>query len=47
MNQASKHLIQPPSRSKGLLSDVAKFLLHKPKKATLIKFDSDEERDFL
>lgn len=46
MNQASKHLLKPPSRSKGLLSDVAKFLLHKPKKATLIKFDSDEERDF-
>lgn len=37
---------KPPSRSKGLLSDVTKFLLHKPEKATLIKFDTDEERDF-
>jgi len=37
---------KPPSRSKGLVSDVFKFLLHKPKKATLIKFDTIEERDF-
>lgn len=37
---------KPPSKSKGLVSDVIHFLLHKPKKATLIKFDSIEERDF-
>ncbi len=36
----------PPSKSKGLVSDVFHFLLHKPAKATLIKFDSEEERDF-
>ena len=35
----------PPSRSKGLLTDVIYFLLHRPKKPTLIKFDSAEERD--
>jgi hypothetical protein len=35
----------PPSRSKGLISDVIHFLLHKPEKATLIKYDSEEERD--
>jgi len=44
MNEISPK--RPPSRSKGLFSDVIKFLLHKPKKATLIKFDTDEERDF-
>ena len=36
---------KPPSRSKGLVSDVIYFLLHKPEKATLIKYDSAEERD--
>jgi hypothetical protein len=36
---------RPPSRSKGLISDVIHFLLHKPKEATLIKFSSIEERD--
>jgi hypothetical protein len=36
---------KPPSRSKGLISDVIYFLLHKPEKATLIKFESVEERD--
>ena len=44
MNKISPR--RPPSRSKGLLSDLIKFLLHKPEKATLIKFDTDEERDF-
>ena len=36
---------KPPSRSKGLFTDVSYFLLHKPKKATLIKYSSAEERD--
>ena len=36
----------PPSKSKGLLSDVLEFMLHRPEKDTLIKFDSLEERDF-
>jgi hypothetical protein len=35
----------PPLRSKGLISDVINFLLHKPKEATLIKYNSIEERD--
>lgn len=35
---------KPPSRSKGVLGDVIHFLLHRPKKDTLIKFDSLEER---
>jgi hypothetical protein len=35
----------PPSGSKGLLTDVIYFLLHRPKQPTLIKFDSTEERD--
>jgi hypothetical protein len=35
----------PPLRSKGLISDAINFLLHKPKKATLIKYNSIEERD--
>lgn len=36
---------KPPSRSKGLLTDVILFLLKKPEKPTLILFDSEEERD--
>jgi hypothetical protein len=36
---------QPPSRSKGLITDVLYFLIHKPDKPTLIKFTSIEERD--
>ena len=36
---------KPPSKSKGLFTDVVYFLLHKPEQPTLIKFDSDEERD--
>lgn len=36
---------KPPSRSKGFLTDVANFLLHKPEVSTLIKFDTIEERD--
>jgi hypothetical protein len=44
---SSKHTgrKKPPSTSKSLLTDVIYFLLHKPKQATLIKFDSAEERD--
>ena len=37
---------KPPSRSKGLLTDILYFLLHKPEKATLIKYKSEEERDY-
>jgi len=44
MNKISPQ--KPPSRSKSLLTDVIYFLLHKPKKTTLIKFDTEEERDF-
>ena len=36
---------KPPSRSKGLVSDVIYFLLHKPVKDTRIKYSSLEERD--
>ncbi len=36
---------QPPSRSKGLLQDILYFLIHKPEYTTLIKFDTEEERD--
>jgi len=38
-------LKKPPTRSKGLVTDVFYFLLHKPEQATQIKFDSAEERD--
>jgi len=37
---------KPPSRSKSLLTDILYFLLHKPEKATLISFKSEEERDY-
>lgn len=37
--------LTPPSVSKGLITDIVYFLLHKPEKATLIKYKSDEERD--
>jgi hypothetical protein len=36
---------KPPSRTRGLLGDVLQFLLHRPERSTLIKFDTDEERD--
>ncbi len=36
---------KPPSRSKGLATDILYFLLHKPEQPTLIKYDSPEERD--
>ncbi len=35
----------PPSRSKNLWKDIEYFLLNKPEKPTLIRFDSHEERD--
>jgi len=35
----------PPSRSKNLWKDISFFLLNKPSKATLINFDTQEERD--
>ena len=43
MNELSNK--KPPTRSKGLVTDVFYFLLHKPEQATQIKFDSAEERD--
>ncbi|MBT3301497.1 MAG: hypothetical protein HOD63_16570 [Bacteroidetes bacterium] len=44
---SSKHInkIKPPSKSKGVITDLVYFLLRKPKQATQIKFDTDEERD--
>lgn len=35
----------PPTRSKGVLSDIRFFLLHKPVIPTLIEFRSDAERE--
>ena len=35
---------KPPSRSKGLITDILYFLLHKPEHDTLINFNSEEER---
>ena len=37
---------EPPSRSRGVLSDLRLFLLHKPRIKTHIKFKSYEERQF-
>lgn len=37
---------RPPSKCRNLFEDVDKFILRKPVKATLIKFDTVEERDF-
>ena len=36
---------KPPSRSRGLVTDILYFLLHRPEKASLIRFDTVEERD--
>lgn len=41
----NKQGLHPPSRSRGLLTDVLYFLVHKPKKRTLIRFATTEERD--
>ena len=43
----SSHIneIKPPSKSKGLITDVLYFLLHKPEQATQIKFETEIERD--
>ena len=35
---------KPPSRSKGILTDILYFFLHKPKLPTLVKFKTAEER---
>lgn len=35
---------KPPSRSKGLITDILYFLLHKPEHDTRIKYNSVEER---
>lgn len=37
--------MKPPIRSKGVLSDLRAFFFHKPEIATLIRFDSLEERE--
>lgn len=37
--------IHPPIRSKSLLSDIKYFILHKPQTPTLIRFQSNEERE--
>lgn len=37
---------KPPSRSRGFLTDVSYFLLHRPEQPTLIKFETAEERDY-
>lgn len=37
--------IKPPQRSKGILSDIRMFFLHKPLIPTLIEFKSAAERD--
>jgi hypothetical protein len=42
-NVQTKVLI-PPNKSKGLLSDIKNFILHKPDIPTLIKFKSEAER---
>lgn len=36
---------RPPSKSKGLITDIINFLLHKPERNTLIKFNSAKERN--
>jgi hypothetical protein len=36
---------RPPSRSRGLISDIFYFLLNKPRQDTRIRFKSTEERD--
>lgn len=35
---------KPPEISKGILSDIRNFFIHKPEHPTLIEFDSQEER---
>lgn len=35
---------KPPSNSKNVLSDIKHFLINKPQKQTLIKFESEEKR---
>jgi hypothetical protein len=39
-------MYQPPSRSKGILSDIRLFILHRPKTLTHIKFKSAEDRKY-
>jgi hypothetical protein len=36
--------LNPPSRSKNVFSDIRNFLINKPQKPTLIKFESEENR---
>jgi len=39
------HTKTPPKKSKGMLSDINHFLLHKPAIPTLIRFATEEERE--
>jgi hypothetical protein len=43
--ETGKEIKTPPCRSKGILSDIRHFFLHKPDIPTLIRFDSEEERE--
>ena len=40
-----KRQVAPPSPSRNWMTDVCHFLLHKPEIPTLVRFDSDEERE--
>ena len=40
-----KGKLHPPTMSKGLWSDIRKFLIHQPETPTLISFKSDAERE--
>ena len=45
-NQTSEnHKKYPPSRSNNVFKDILYFLLHKPLISTLIKFNSEQERE--
>ncbi len=37
--------ISPPTRSSGIITDIRYFFFHKPKKPTLIKFKTEEDRE--
>lgn len=44
-NEKTKHLVlSPPSKSSGILSDIKKFFLHKSRIPTLVKFNSEAEK---
>lgn len=45
MTEENKNILSPPKKSKGLLADVWNFLIKSPGKSTIIKFDTDEDRE--